>query len=290
MNSLDGERQGGRASAQECGRWQVMNRSPKASVLTPRMFSVMVWAACLFLLSSATPLAAQDNATHDALTAEQILQSMAQTYANCRSYYDSGMVKMIFFMADGERTSEKPFTTAFVRPDRFRFEYTEQLADGRESRYIVWQSGPLVQIWWSIESDEFLDALDSSLASALAGGTGISGGSAHTVPALLLPDEIRGWRLMDMTEARRIEDAKLDEGGCEVTVSSGQGDDCYRIQGQHADSPIILWIEKKTFLVRRIDREHQFEDFRTEMTTTYSPVIDGEITEGMLEFGAPDEE
>jgi hypothetical protein len=36
------------------------------------------------------------------------------------------------------------------------------------------------------------------LSNALAGGTGVSGGSAHTVPALLLPDDPFGWRITDM--------------------------------------------------------------------------------------------
>lgn len=255
-----------------------------------RTMFVVVWAACLLLLGSAVPLVAQDDTPQDSDTAESILENMEQMYANCTSYYDSGIVTTLIIQEAGERTVEKPFTTAFVRPDRFRFEYVEQLEDGRESRYIVWENGPLVQVWWSIGPAEFLDMVDSSLSFALAGGTGISGGSAHTVPTLLLPDEIGGWRLMDMTEAKRIEDAKLDESGCEVAEASEQGDDCYRIQGQQADSPMTLWIEKTTLLVRRIDKQHQFDDFRTETTTTYDPVINGEISDGMLEFGAPEQE
>lgn len=293
MNSWDGERQGERASAQARVRMQITIGNRMASFFTHRLISVIVWTICVLLLAAAEPLVAQEDTSQAEGTVAWIFQNMAQVYADCTSYSDSGLVKTVFFQADGERTTERPFTTAFVRPGRFRFEYTEQLEDGRESRYIVWQSEPLVQIWWSIESDEFLDALDSSLALALAGGTGISGGSAHTIPTLLLPSEILGTRLMDMTEAERIEDAYLDKTGCEVTAASVSGDECYRVQGQFATSSVtemIVWIEKKTFLVRRIDKQNQFETFRTESTTTYSPAINGDISEDMLEFGVPEQE
>jgi hypothetical protein len=50
---------------------------------------------------------------------------------------------------------------------------------------------------------------------------------------------------------------------------------------------MTLWIDKKTFLVRRIDTQTKFGYFRTEKTTTYDPVIDGEITDKMLEFDPP---
>jgi len=78
-----------------------------------------------------------------------------------------------------------------------------------------------------------------------------------------------------MTEAKKIDDAKLDKA------------DCFRVQGKQGADPMTLWIDKKTFLVRRIDTEHKFDNFRTEITTTYDPLIDGEITDKMLEFDPP---
>lgn len=256
----------------------------------PRVSAKLVLTACAFLLATSAPLLAQDGTSQVEETVEWIFQRMAQVYADCTTYSDSGVVKIIFFQADGERTSERPFTTAFVRPDSFRFEYTEQTFYGGEHRYIIWREGASVKSWWSIRPGIETPA---SLSMALAMGTGISGGSAHTIPALLLPDEILGTRLMDMTEAKRIEDAYLDKTGCEVTATSGSGDECYRVQGQFATSPVTLlavWIEKETLLVRRIDQQNQFDTFRAETTTTYSPVINGDITEDMLEFGAPEQE
>jgi outer membrane lipoprotein-sorting protein len=91
----------------------------------------------------------------------------------------------------------------------------------------------------------------------------------------VLPKEVEGRRLTDMTDTKRVEDAKLDKVAC------------FRIEGKYADSPMTLWIDQKTFLVRRIDAQKKFDDFRTEETTTYDPVIDGEIPDKQLEFDPP---
>lgn len=110
---------------------------------------------------------------------------------------------------------------------------------------------------------------------ALAGATGVSGGSAHTVPALLLANEVGGRRLTDITEAKAVEEARLDKV------------DCFRIEGKFGDSPTTIWIDKKTFLVRRIDAQNAFSGFRSEQTTTYDPAIDEEIVDKKLDFDSP---
>jgi outer membrane lipoprotein-sorting protein len=234
-------------------------------------FSVLTLAAwCLITATVALPLSA-DEPKPEALKAQDVLDRMAKAYAGCKSYRDSGVVKTVFIKATGNRTVDKPFTTAFVRPDRFRFEYREE-AGGQERRYIVWRKGKEVQTWWDVRPGV---EKPESLNPALAGATGVSASSAHTVPALLLPKEVEGRRLMDITEAKQVKDAKLDKV------------DCFRIEGMFGGSPTTLWIDQKTFLVRRIDAQKKFGNFRTEETTTYAPVIDEEIPDKKLEFDPP---
>jgi outer membrane lipoprotein-sorting protein len=237
------------------------------------VFSLVTSAACCLITAVVVLPVSADEPNPEALKAQDVLDRMAKVYAGCKSYRDSGVVKTVFIQDANNHTVEKPFTTAFVRPDRFRFEYKEK-QDGQERRYLVWRKGKEVQTWWDIkpgiEKPESLDL-------ALAGATGVSGVSAHTVPALLLPNEVGGRRLTDMTGAKRIEDAKLDKV------------DCFRIEGKYADSPMTLWIDKKTFLVRRIDSQQKFGNFRTEATTTYDPVTDDEIPDKKLEFDPPKE-
>src|SRR5690348_1665880 len=104
-------------------------------------------------------------------TAADVLAKMAAVYAGCGTCRDRGIVQITFLSADGKRTTELPFTTAFVRPDRFRFEYQEQVP---QRRYIVWARGKDVRTWWTIEPGV---SREKSLDMALAGATGVSGGS-----------------------------------------------------------------------------------------------------------------
>ena len=206
------------------------------------------------------------------LTADQILRRVAEVYAGCRSYRDSGIVKTVFIQSWGKHTVEKAFRTAFVRPDQFRFEYYEE---GEPlDRFVIWGQGEKARTWWGIEPG-IQDA--RTVACALAAATGVSGGSARRIPGLLLTERIEaGWDISRLKNLERLDDSKL------------RGADCMRVRGatssSHSDM-VVLWIAKTTFLIRRIDETTQFDDFRTEDTTTYEPRIDTDIPVNLLDFG-----
>ena len=229
----------------------------------------MLAAGCI-LAAPPMPLQA-DEPKPDDLTAQQVLDRMAKTYSVCKSYRDTGVVNTVFHKSGNKQTVQKPFKTAFVRPDRLRFEYTDQ-DKTKVYRHIVWQQGEQVRVWWDVTPG--IEEVES-LGLALAGATGVSGGSAHTVPALLMTQEVGGRTLMEMTETKRIDDAKVGEV------------ECMRIEGKFADSPMTLWLDKQTFLVRRIDLTMKLTGFRTETTTTYEPVINEEIADKLLKFDPP---
>ena len=128
----------------------------------------------------ATGIAAEKESA-DGLTAQQILDKVATTYATCKSYRDSGVVTNDFGPhRAGDRyprhIDAKPFRTPFVRPDQFRFEYDDLTP---EKPYIVWAKGSEVRKWWYIKPGE--EKL-RSLGHGLSGATGVSSGSAHTIP------------------------------------------------------------------------------------------------------------
>ena len=214
------------------------------------------------------------SAMTDSITAKEIVERMGNTYTSCQTYRDSGIVTELIIFGGNEDTREKPFCTVFIRPDRYRFEYKEMKRNNKEYRYIIWRNGKDVQTWWDVKPG--IKKLQS-LEFALAGATGVSGGSAYTIPTMLVPQEIRGRRLTDMTEMKRIEDVKINKV------------DCFCIQGLYAGNPRTLWICKKTFLVRRIYEEGKFDNVSTQSTTTYNPYINREITEKMLKFDPPNE-
>ncbi len=103
--------------------------------------------ACTVLLSLTLKGTISAEAQHpDSLTANEIINRMADEYAKSKSYSDSGVVKTVFIRTDSRRTVDKPFTTAFIRPDRFRFEYREKKHGNREFRFIVYREGKDVPI------------------------------------------------------------------------------------------------------------------------------------------------
>lgn len=207
-------------------------------------------------------------------TAARILERMGKTYAECKTYRDTGVVTILFFKDDRKRTDRRPFTTAFVRPDEFRYEFRSRRGEEEFDRYLVWCKGQDVRTRWDIRPGV---GTETSLPRALAGPTGVSGGSAYTVPALLMPQDT-GWNLTDLEDAQRVEDGEID------------GTKCYRIKGSISGRPMLLWIEKTSSLLRRIEQENQFPDFRTESTTDYQPEVDVPIPAELLTFDPPQED
>jgi outer membrane lipoprotein-sorting protein len=211
-----------------------------------------------------TGIAAETEST-DALTAQQILDKMATTYATCKSYRDSGAVTNVF---TPQHVDVKPFRTDFVRPDEFRFEYDDP---DPEKPYIVWAKGDEVRTWWYVRPGV---QTPSSLGLGIAGATGVSGGSAHTIPNLLLPDQIGGRSMASLTDLTRLSDDTVDDTPC------------FKLQGKFADRPTTLWLEKGTYLILRIAEDTKL----TRTTTVYRPEVDKEIPAEELEFKATDQD
>lgn len=117
------------------------------------ILSVLRRILALTLTGAVTTGVAAENEPADHLTARQILDQVATTYATCKSYRDSGVVTNDFGPHSAgdhfpRHVDVKPFRTAFVRPDQFRFEYDAQIP---EKPYIIWVKGSQVRTWWHIK-------------------------------------------------------------------------------------------------------------------------------------------
>ena len=235
---------------------------------------------------------------------DQIIAEMATIYATCASYRDTGKVVTRFLLAVNHQphTSVLPFATAFVRPDRFRFEYRHRYKTMDEwNRYIVWANGSDVKTWWSVCSGV---KHPPALGLALAGATGVSGGSAHTIPALLIPDKVGGLRLTDFAEVTSLADEFVGAIPCfrlsirftppmvDAAEEEQQRAEMTRVTGRPRErcerGPTTIWIDRATLLIRRIDKDSRFETFRAESTTEYEPAVGATITDDELQFGAPE--
>jgi hypothetical protein len=228
----------------------------------------------------------------------QILDAVADAYVSCVSYRDSGHVvtRFVHQAAEKDYSSALAFKTAFVRPNQFRFEFSSD--KGR--RYLVWSQGDEVKTWWDVTPGV---KEKESLSMALAGATGVSGGSAHTVPALLVPDQV-GWvKLTHLADIASVGDQMLGGVTCyrlrgrlaipwvDSTSKEEYRQWVFRVTGQfperHVEGPLTLWIDRGTFLIRRIEEYTQYETYRSEEVTTYESAFSVPISEDELRFDPP---
>lgn len=258
-----------------------------------RQLRIAVLWSVMVLLLGAVVFAQQPPTSRgsDSLTAEQIVELATRVYAQCDSYRDSGVAATTYTSDDRQWTGEKPFTTVFIRPSRFRFEYQDMSAGDPPPSSIIWADGNDVRTWSDVDPGVNILA---TVSMAIAGAAGVSQGTSHRIPSMLRPEPSASKSALELNYARRIKDGDADEF------------ECFRIRGQSIRTPktlgsgdtgIVLhensstiWIDKHSYLVRRVDESNVYDSFSTDTVTTYSPEINVEIPSELLEFGAPETE
>lgn len=222
---------------------------------------------CLLLVLGLGPAYSQ---TPQPLSPQQIMDKMVSVYASCGSYADEGEVRTTFLENSGPRTVVKAFSTAFVRPSRFRFEFEETSRTDRSNHYIVWRDESSIKSWWSLKPDI---RTFESLEFALAGATGVSSGAAINAPSLLMSN------LGDTHRIQSLSQLKLTG---EENVA---GQTAFRIEGRDLRNNLLtIWIDKERFLLLKIRETKKFERFETDQTMTYRPQINPNISPEKLAF------
>ena len=233
-----------------------------------RTYSAILWSACLLTSGFTSQLTAAGEPEQEAFTAKQLIARMSMQYANSKSYHDAGVLETTHIRTDGTKTNEKkPFSTVFVRPKRFRFEHQS----GSE-HYLIWSDGKNVQRLAQSWDGEPPVRKPASLNEAVEASLSVARSMVFSVPVLLMPGKFQMRPLTALERAARIEDGKQGK------------DECFRVAGDYLDYPTVIWIDKKTFLIRRIDSSMKNETFRTEDTVTYEPIINQKIPGKMLQF------
>jgi len=207
-------------------------------------------------------------------------------YRNCRSYRDHGEVRTTLLTDGGRAGSDRPFKTAFVRPDRFRFQFTDTGLGERSSEYVVWTDGDEVRSWWDAKPGV---RNAGTLQDGLRIAAGVSGGSSIRIPGLLLPGSVGEGPLI--IAAERISNATDRDAPCIRIKGKSQRTPYTLTQGTQTltvqDESITLWIDRATLLLRKVEDRKTFDTYKSESTTTYTPEIDIEIPPEQLTFTAP---
>lgn len=168
-----------------------------------------------------------------------ILARVLEVYANCRSYRDEGVVTTTFF-GPAVRTERKPFSTRFVRPNGFRFEFRRRRGEDHWDQYAIWLENNRARAWWNLQPDR---EDPESLARAIAGATGVSGCSAYRAPHLLMPELGEdGKRRKPLPEPVTLIDVpEAAAQNCVVIV-------CPRRFGSEEQ----IWVDPASWLIRRV--------------------------------------
>lgn len=204
----------------------------------------------LLFLVALLLLTAGDRAYGQSPNATTVMKNMADRYAALSSYQDIGVVEIT---SEGElprRGTNTLFKSYFTRPNKLRFEWLTSAFFSSAERSVIWSDGTEAFTFRGYEPGI---EKEDDLVSAIAGATGVSLGSAHTVPELLLNSELMGFSLTDL--------ARLSLKNEEVF----EGELCYVLSGFKEEEEWRMWISKKDLLLRKLKRPSTNGEFEEEI-------------------------
>lgn len=161
-------------------------------------------------------------------------------YRSLRSYSDRGIVRDVSVSRDAVQ-----FSTAYRRPTRFRFEFESphpyRPLRHKAARCQIGLDGAAPYFWsLSYDGEEKLER-DEPFELVVAGATGISRGSAHTIAALLFP-AVGGLEFFHLKSLRPCRGRVVD------------GIPCLGVSGKHpTGGRIEAFFGRRDLLLRRVD-------------------------------------
>lgn len=203
---------------------------------------------------------------------QKILAECVERYTTLHSYQDHGVVRT-WFMPKAE-PHELNFSTWFMKPNFFRFEFTSPhpFPPLRHivTKHICGFDGTHAYSVMQLPEETATIKMEKTFELAVAGATGISGGSVHTIARLLFPSA-RGFSLNKLTDVKLIQEVEIENILCyELTGVNKKG------------AQRVLWIGKSDLLLRKFSErvvEFPSEEIRSAI------VIDADLGSGI--FTAP---
>lgn len=238
------------------------------------------------------------------LTGPEIYRRMEAAYHEAQTYLDEGRVERVLSGEPLARTQVQSFRTAFVRGRGFRFEFESPFGQLDPWSYVIWQDGSRVKSWrrgdaWEgeiVASDRSSDqqriralnemlskrgqrtvlsvgevprAKPESLERALREASAISGRTSLFIPPLL-PIENAGIGALSRPHQIIL-----------YGVQRVDGTDAFKVELTNGTEPLILWIDARSYLIRRISRNLTTfggkPGLRWKETTLYHPQLNGQM-------------
>lgn len=235
-----------------------------------------VLVAVLLMFADQALAASEDVAT--------VLQRMHAAYAALKSYSDTGVVLTENNGGSPILVKERhTFVTYFRAPKQFFFDFkADPSASG--DRFVLWIDGAEVNTWWQATGVHDKYPVGQG-ATGFAVGVLPTKGSIGIIAALIFPG------LQDPTA---LQEARLSP------AEAVDGHRCYKVSGIFApayangvvtaSSPVTLWIDAETLLIRKIfsdtNRESSANDI-DRSTFTFTPHANPDVPSTVFRFTVP---
>jgi outer membrane lipoprotein-sorting protein len=220
--------------------------------------------------------ASQPSGPVDLASASEVLGRVQEVYAACESYRDTGVARVTTTASGMSRQDSQPFATAFVRPDRFRFDF-----GGRGPRVgelwvrpVIWFDGTTVRAFSPADGQP---RTYPTVAAALLDADTASAGTSVLVPHLLAPGALPGPPITNLLHP---------------AVTGGEpiaGVECVKIEGRQEEVLVTIWVDRQSFLIRQLTGTRLIESGTTETTITYQPELNPIIDAALFELRPPSE-
>jgi VWFA-related protein len=195
--------------------------------------------------------------------ASDIFQKVTDVYSGCRSYSDEVLISFKIAGFSSPFVFQQHFRTAYVSPDRFRFEVEQT---GRKP-WVVWKDGDLV----GTSGTTGVSYRPASLNAALSAVALATQGGSRVVPQLLMPRALRTSNLLSViTNPVVTGEEKVD------------GHAAYRIEGTLWDEPITLWIDNAQYLILKVYRKTSIANRVQEVTFQFKAKLNPDISPDRL--------
>jgi outer membrane lipoprotein-sorting protein len=203
--------------------------------------------------------------------AKSLLAGVTRAYSRLASYQD-----LITATSTTRSTVwRQSFKTWFIRPGRWRTDYSEVLPSGTTAKVVVWMNGNSPKLW---------DGNEITAAPNVGIGYGslamVGGNFVKLVPSLLDPKAITDSFLAELVSPILLADSKIGDIFC------------HRIRAKEADaSSVEIWIGRRSKLIMRVVRTSNSPHFGAgKATVDYLPIANPKIPPSTFDFRPPQTE
>ncbi len=172
-------------------------------------------------------------------TGRAVLEAMAQAYLSAKSYNDKGTVRIMAEAGDKKIDKKVDFAVAFQRPNKLRIEaYTMQIVIDGKKLYASINDLPGQVLEKDAPAELTMKSVYCNRVLIDAAFNGFAGAVPQIL--LLLDDKAVDILLSDAEEPQLVEPGEIG------------GRPHYRVQIRRPDGLAVLWIDKETFVLRRM--------------------------------------